>query len=178
MNFAGGGHQVELDPSKFSIDKSNGHITVRKDIDGIVTITTCTNTEAISNNGQCESPIYNDCNECLYGDGDGDGNTYACWCNEPNNIYGSGGCTTDTNCMWTLVSDIWNGISGDAGYTGCMTAIPEIGLEAMQPYMNSTCATSVENIVVKGSGPNNSLQWGDGSPDYCNALTTNVNMVN
>ena len=50
-------------------------------------------------------------------------NEYAYWCNEAvfngaiqNNIYGSGGCTTVTNCEWTLVSDIWNGVNGDAGY--------------------------------------------------------------
>ena len=106
MNFAGGGHQTAA--SGFSIDSSNGHVTVRKDEAGIVTIAICTATELIS--GQCPTPSYTDCKSCQDGS-----NPFACWCNPPNNIYGSGGCQPDTDCMWTLVSDIWNGVSGDAG---------------------------------------------------------------
>ena len=168
LNFAGGGHQVELDPTQYSIDDSNGHITVRKDDEGIVTITACTLQEATDNKGQCVSPVYSDCNECQWGTN----NTYACWCNpDADNIYGSGGCAEGTDCEWTLVSDLWNGVTGDSGYYGCMTAVPEIGLEAATPNLNSTCSFSVENIIIRGGGPNESLQWGSGSPSSCSVLT-------
>lgn len=174
MNFAGGGHQVELNPSQFSIDGSSGHVTVRKDEAGIVTITTCTlsDIETRGSNStaeQCAVPVYTDCNDCLWGAN----NTYACWCNEEsNNIYGSGGCVDGTDCMWTLVADIWNGVTGDEGYYGCMTEVPEINLPANTPNLNSQCAFSVEKITLRGGGPNGSLQWGQGSPDSCGVLTT------
>ena len=78
MNFAGGGHQVELPASQFSIDGSEGHVTVRKDDAGIVTIATCTAAEAnATGTGQCATPVYADCDECQWGSN----NTYACWCN-------------------------------------------------------------------------------------------------
>ena len=89
-----------------------------------------------------------------------------------DNIYGSGGCQPDTDCEWTLVSDVWNGVSGDAGYAGCMTAVPDLGLASGQPNLESSCALSVERIVIRGGGPNGSLRWGDGSPEKCGALTT------
>ena len=75
--------------------------------------------------------------------------------------------------MWTLVSDIWNGVSGDAGYAGCMTAVPAV-VEKGKPNLQSQCATSVSRIVVRGSGPNGSLQWGAGSAATCAVLTTNA----
>ena len=62
LNFAGGGHQV---PAGFSIDNSSGHVTVRKDTAGIVTITSCTDAEAASNGGQCLAPVYSGCTDCL-----------------------------------------------------------------------------------------------------------------
>ena len=74
--------------------------------------------------------------------------------------------------MWTLVSDIWNGVSGDAGYAGCMTAVPSIGLEEGKPNLSSDCAFSVERIVLRGGGLNGTLQWGAGSPTSCAVLTT------
>lgn len=91
MNFAGGGHQVELDPSQFSIDQSSGHVTVRKDEEGIVTIVTCSSEDISEEDGQCEAPVYSDCDECM-----DESNAYGCWCNAPDNIYGSGGCQNNT----------------------------------------------------------------------------------
>ena len=73
--------------------------------------------------------------------------------------------------MWTLVSDIWNGVSGDAGYAGCMTEVSAIGLAKGKPNLKSSCAFSVEKITVRGGGPNGSLKWGSGSPASCSALT-------
>lgn len=73
--------------------------------------------------------------------------------------------------MWSLVSDIWNGVDGDDGYYGCMTAVPDIDLPASTPNLDSNCAVSVENIVLRGGGPNGSLQWGQGSADICSVLT-------
>ena len=166
LNFAGGGHQVKL--QGLSIDSAAGHITVRKDVAGIVTIVACTRAEASANANQCAAPVYKDCPSCLSGN-----NTFGCWCNAgstPPNIYGSGGCTTGTDCMWTLISDLWNGVSGDAGYAGCMTAVPGV-VDKGKPNLKSSCALSVEKIVLRGSGPNGSLRWGGGSPAQCAALT-------
>ena len=107
MNFAGGGHQL-LAPG-VSLDASSGHATVRKDEQGIVTIATCSSSQAKANNDtlpQCDQPVYSDCNECQWKKN----NTFACWCNpgkpgNPNpNIYGSGGCQNGGDCIWTLVS--------------------------------------------------------------------------
>jgi hypothetical protein len=166
LNFAGGGHQVV---SSLSIDRSAGHITVRKDAAGMVTIVACSAEEAARNNQQCQSPTYNGCTDCRRGK-----NTFACWCNEPHNIYRSGGCVSGTNCTWTLVSDIWNGGSGDAGYRGCMTAVPSIGLNAGTPNRNTNCTLSVERIVLRGNETGGRLRWGDGSSAECAALTVNA----
>ena len=168
LNFAGGGHQTAA--AGFSVDGSEGHVTVRKDAAGIVTISVCTAQEAASGGGQCAAPKYSTCDECLKGS-----NAFACWCNEgtdPKNIYGSGGCQNGGDCQWTLVSDVWNGVSGDAGYAGCMTAVPSIGLDARKPNLKSSCALSVQKITLRGGGPNQSLQWGKGSPAECAVLTT------
>ena len=97
-------------------------------------------------------------------------NSFACWCNGDKNIYGSGGCQPDTDCQWTLVSDIWNGLSGDAGYAGCMTAVPGV-VEEGKPNLDSRCALSVEKITVRGGGPAGSIRWGAGSPSACSVLT-------
>ena len=75
--------------------------------------------------------------------------------------------------MWTLVSDIWNGVGGDSGYAGCMTAVPSV-VEKGKPNLKSECATSVTKIVVRGSGPNQSLVWGAGSSEACAVLTTDA----
>ena len=167
MNYAGGGHQVEVNATDFSINNSTGHVTVRKDSKGIMTITTCTKEAASKNGNQCVAPTYTSCDDCLRSTND-----YACWCNDPDNIYGSGGCVEGTDCLWTLVSDIWNGVGGDDGYTGCMTAVPSIGLNAGQPNLNSHCSISVQQIVVRGGGVNGSIQWGKGSNSNCKVITT------
>lgn len=109
LNFAGGGNQISLESDEVDIDNSEGHVTVRKDEAGIVTITACSAEEA-AGTGQCSAPAYASCTECLASE------TYACWCSEGTaNIYDSGGCVDGTDCLWTLVSDIWNGVDGDDG---------------------------------------------------------------
>ncbi|GMI04156.1 hypothetical protein TrVE_jg7025 [Triparma verrucosa] len=169
MNFAGGGSQVELDASTFSIDfTDNAHVTVRKDEEGIVTITTCQQEEL--QNSQCPPPTYSSCDDCLYNNN----GEFACWCNNAGNIYSSGGCTDGTDCLWTLVSDVWNGVSGDAGYTGCMTEVPEIGLAAGKPNMDSKCTVSVERITLRGDN-GAPLTFAPGSPSSCSTLTANSN---
>lgn len=164
LNFAGGGHQVR---TGFALSAAYGHITVRKDSRGIVTIVACQSTEARANGNQCPAPRYSSCGECQNA-----GNSYGCWCNEAGgNIYGSGGCQNGGDCMWTLVSDIWNGVRGDDGYNACMTAVPGV-VGARQPNLNSNCAFSVTNIRLRGGGPNGSMRWGPGSPASCGYLTT------
>jgi len=170
LNFAGGGHQLQ---TNISLDMSSGHVTVRKDGEGIVTIKACSAEQADANGGQCPQPEYTSCEDCQWGAAAED--SYACWCNPgttPSNIYGSGGCRNGGDCLWTLVSDIWNGVSGDSGYAACMTAVPSIGLEKEQPNLKSHCEIEVKKIVLKGSGPNQSLKWGAGSSPSCAALTT------
>jgi len=174
MNFAGGGKQTQLDQGVFNIDGMDGHVTVRKDSTGIVTTAACKGSEAASNGGQCAAPTYQSCDECLSTTSEG-ANTYACWCNpntNPENIYGSGGCQNNADCMWTLVSDVWNGVTGDDGYFSCTSAVSSIDLPLNKPNLNSDCAFSVERITLRGGGPNESLQWGAGSPAYCSKLTT------
>jgi len=177
LNFAGGGHQTIVAPSQLALSRANGHLTVRKDGAGIVTIVACSASEARAQaaalgSAQCVAPVYTGCADCMNAS-----NTYGCWCNDatsPKHIYGSGGCQNGADCMWTLVSDIWNGVSGDQGFASCMTAVPSVNLSARVPNLQSHCAISVENIVVRGGGVNGSLQWGAGSPTACAALTTSV----
>ena len=119
LNFAGGGHQIG---AGFSLDGSEGHVTVRKDDAGMVTIAACSRAEAAAGGGQCAAPQHASCDDCLAQDG------FACWCNAPDNIYGSGGCQNGGDCMWTLVSDVWNGVSGDEGYSGCMCVVAPDGV--------------------------------------------------
>ena len=168
MNFAGGGHQVRVSDKKFSINNSSGHVTVRKDPAGIVTTSICTSGEAKQNRGQCKAPVYKDCNECL-----GSNQTFSCWCNpQSDNIYGSGGCKNGGDCLWTLVSDIWNGVRGDSGYDACMTSVPGV-VDSGKPNLSGGCKISVEHVVVRGGGPNRSLRWGPGSNiEKCKILTT------
>ena len=170
LNYAGGGHQVRVNNATFSIDNSNGHVTVRKDAAGIVTTSICTSQEAKSNvDGQCKRPIYTDCNDCMQGN-----QSFSCWCNpntNPQNIYGSGGCSNGGDCLWTLVSDIWNGVAGDGGYDACMTGIPGV-VEQGKPNLNGGCKISVEKVTIKGGGSNGSLRWGKGSDiNKCKILT-------
>lgn len=162
MNFAGGGSQLPV--AGVTLDKVEGlHVTVRKDDEGIVTIATCRQEDELVD-GQCGKPSYDGCDDCL------SNGEFACWCNGEDNIYSSGGCTSGTDCLWTLVSDIWNGVDGDEGYMGCMVEVPELGLEAGKPNLASKCAVSVENIVVRGEG-GGAIQWGEGSSEACSALT-------
>ena len=165
MNFAGGGNQIRLDEKKFDInDTDNAHVTVRKDEAGIVTISTCEAND-LDTNWQCPAPTYDTCDQCLAAP------DFACWCNNADNIYGSGGCVDGTDCLFTLVSDIWNGVSGDDGYDGCMTAVPALNLEAGKPNLNSKCKFSVENIVLRGNSESGALPFAEGSPDFCKKLT-------
>lgn len=160
MNFAGGKHQV---PTGFPTDVAELHITVRKDEAGIVTVKACTQETARENGNQCERPQYTSCGDC-------NGSDYACWCNGSDNIYGSGGCQAGGDCEWTIISDAWNGVGGDAGYSACMVEVEGV-VGAGRPNYNSNCAFSVENLIVKGGGPGGALQWGAGSAENCRYLT-------
>jgi hypothetical protein len=165
-NFAGGGHQLEA-PVEYSPRHGAGHATVRKDTEGIITVKLCSFGEAQSNNGQCLKPAYENCAVCQ------NSSEYACYCNPPLNIYGSGGCQNGGDCLWTLVSDVWNGVFSWSNYY-CMGPIPELGLGHCEPYLNTTCGYSIENIRLRGNGPNGNLRFSDGSPESCNVLTPSV----
>ena len=163
LNFAGFPRQIK---TSLDINDSEGHVTTRKDSSGIVTISHCTLAEAAGNNGQCKSPIYTDCNDCRKSS-----NTFACWCSGTENIYSSGACQNGGNCQYTLVSDIWNGVWGDVGFEHCMSAVPGINLQKKMANVNSLCKFSIENILLRGGGPNGALRWGPGTPSRCEVLT-------
>lgn len=118
MNFAGGGNQITLQDDP---DDAEGFVTVRKDEAGIVTTVRCEGLDPST--GMCPPPSYASCSNCM------SSQSFACYCDDDNgNIYGSGGCQPDTDCTWTMVSDIWNGVDGDDGFYGCMTEVEELGL--------------------------------------------------
>jgi len=115
-NFAGGGTQVKTsaDPNSWS-----GHTTMRKqaDSDGVqsIRVQSCEPT-----GGSCSTNA-----EVAY----------------LRDIYGLNGCE-GANCMYTMVSDIWNGNSGDDGYAGCAGG---------KPHYSSGCSISVTNIRFKAA---------------------------
>ena len=172
MNFAGGGHQVKLKHNLMM--PMNLHVTVRKDHAGIVTVATCVPTGKRSY--QCPKPQYSNCKECL-----NKLNNYACYCDinadktnktrYQKHIYSSGGCVNGGDCIWYLVSDVWNGVDGDDGYYGCMTEVPSLGLGAAKPHMNSTCSMSVQRIFIRGTGgENGTIKLTETSPEKCKSL--------
>lgn len=114
-NFAGGGSQVKwsfADPNSVRF-----HTTMWKQADGdgvqSIHVKSCDPGEAGS--GSCSE----------------DGAAYL------RDIYGLNGCNNGHNCMYTMVSDIWNGYSGDGGYQSCAGG---------QTHYSSGCIFSVTNI--------------------------------
>jgi hypothetical protein len=86
---------------------------------GYVRVKICSSTEASNNGGHCLAA-----NAAYY-----------------PNIYGSYGCSNGHDCMFTFISDIWNGLSGDGGYWGCTGGAPP---------STKSCRTSVRHITVQG----------------------------
>jgi len=116
-NFAGGGTQVKTsaDPNSW-----RGHTTMWKqaDSDGVQSI-----------HVQSCDPSASSCSE-------GGDVAYL------RDIYGLNGCRGGENCMYTMVSDIWNGNSGDGGYSGCAGG---------KPHYSTGCSISVTNIRFKAA---------------------------
>jgi len=122
-NFAGAeapiGYQSKwefADPNYFI-----GHVTMWKNEDGGkggVTAKMCDETERDNHGGHCSGK-----NAAYY-----------------PSVYGSNGCSSSHDCMFTMVSDIWNGYSGDGGFYACSAGYPQ----------TDTCRTSVRNIRIKG----------------------------
>lgn len=124
-NFAGAssseGTQVRwrsADPNSF-----DGHVSMWKDKgdDGKyhVKVKMCSADQAAANAGSCHksgAAVYND-------------------------IYGSNACTNGHDCIFEFVSDIWNGVHGDDGFTGCR--------QGSAPS-TSDCRFSIRNIHVQG----------------------------
>merc|ERR1712048_1268814 len=97
-----------------------GHTTMWKQADGdgvmSIHVKTCDPSEVV--NGACPE----------------DGAAYL------RDIYGLNGCNNGANCEYHLISDIWNGLSGDDGYAACAGG---------QPHYSSGCSTSITNIRFK-----------------------------
>lgn len=103
-----------------------GHVTMVID-NGRVSVNMCTNV-----GGECQT----------YG-----GATY-------ENIFASNACSGH-DCVYTFISDIWNGISGDGGYWGCAGGHTTPG---------SQCAYSIRNIRTKAAAGT--------FPSACSALVS------
>lgn len=113
-NFAGGGNPHCY--SEISPDNWHGHMTLWKSSDGDVTVALCD-----SQGSSCSKF--------------GTTGTYPSW-------YSSNACTNGQDCMFTMVSDIWIGTSGDDGYAYCSQGTYDA---------NSKCSISVQNIQIETS---------------------------
>lgn len=122
-NFAGAEPPIGFQ-SKWSVADSNyfaGHVTMWKHWDngkGSVTAKVCDEAERDRYGGHCS----------------GEGAAYY------PSVYESNGCSNGHNCMFTMVSDIWNGYEGDAGFAACSAGKPQ----------TEHCRTSIRNIRIKG----------------------------
>jgi hypothetical protein len=121
-NFAGGGDQVSW--AFANTDSFSGHTSMwkRADDDGVVSIyvQTCDASE-VDGTGSCART-----SDAAY----------------LRDIYGKNGCNNGGDCVYTLISDIWNGVSGDAGYQSCANG---------QTHPSSGCSVSVTNIRFKAA---------------------------
>jgi hypothetical protein len=120
-NFAGGGDQVRwsfADPNNL---RSHTTMWKRADSNGVMSVfvKTCQPSELVS--GSCAF-----------------GGTMAYL----RDIYGLNGCSNGGDCIYTLISDIWNGFSGDGGYIGCAGG---------QPHYSSGCSVAVSRIRFKAA---------------------------
>lgn len=59
-----------------------------------------------------------------------------------HDIFGANGCSNGANCMYTMISDIWNGVAGDPGFQGCTGG---------HTHPSSGCHVSVTNIRFKAN---------------------------
>jgi len=117
-NFAGAKDPIGYQKKWETIDSNwfAGHVTMWNK-DGGITAKMCDEAERDSNGGSCS----------------GDGSAYY------PKLYDANGCK-DGNCQFTMVSDIWNGYTGDSGFAGCSKGYPQ----------TENCKTSVRNIRIIG----------------------------
>jgi len=117
-NFAGGGTQVKW------TDNGNdftAHVTMWKQDDG---------------DGVQSIHI----NACQYSDRQSDGTCPEVGSAYLRDIYGKFGCSRG-DCVYHMISDIWNGVAGDGGWAGCTGSTTNWG---------SQCKFSITNIRTKG----------------------------
>jgi len=120
-NFAGGSQQVAW--SFADTDSFSGHTTMTlwKQVDGngvmSIHVKTCKSSEVVG--GSCSEV---------------GGVAYL------QDIYGKNGCSNGVDCIYTLVSDTWNGLARDSGFQGCAGG---------KPHYSSGCSVSVSNIRFK-----------------------------
>lgn len=108
-NFDGGGYQKQW---QFDGDNLDGHVTLWNK-NGSVTVKACAMSDM--QGGSCtgqEAAYYPD-------------------------LYDANGCSNGGNCIYSFVSDIWNGFAGDSGYQHC---------QGGQTKANSKCRFSVRSI--------------------------------
>lgn len=124
-NFAGATPPIGY-PARWSVADPNGfsgHVTLWRQVaaDGRhgVTVKLCEKREAEENGGSCLGA-----NAAFYPD-----------------IFGSVGCTSGHDCVYSLVSDIWNGVSGDAGFAGCRGGAGP---------SSRNCGFSIQHIRISG----------------------------
>jgi len=136
-NFAGAsgsvGKQVRWDADSNDFD---GHVSMWKALGNSgkyeVKVKLCSVDEAAANAGSCQQT-----GAAVYYD-----------------IYGSNGCSNGHDCEFRFISDIWNGLQGDDGFTGCRRG---------SAPSTSNCGFSIRNINVQGpsySGKCSALKGG------------------
>jgi len=118
-NFAGGGTEAKVDGDA---NDFRGHTTMWKKADGngvmSIYVKTC-NPSDVDASGACPKG----------------GEAYL------RDIHGLNGCSVG-NCMYTMITDIWNGNSGDGGYESCAGG---------NTHASSGCSVSVTNIRMKAT---------------------------
>ena len=58
-----------------------------------------------------------------------------------------------------------------------MTEVSSLGLPKEKPNLNSTCSFSVQNLILRGGGPNGNLQWPDNTPEECYVFTPGAKLT-
>lgn len=137
-NFAGGGTPKTwtfANPNSFQ-----GHVTMWKKDSGNIYVSTCSSSD-LTSKGQCHIS-----GAAFYA-----------------NIYNSNACK-EGDCIYSFVSDIWNGYSGDGGWqycaqgkvhesSGCSTSITNIRIEAASGTFSGKCAALVASSPSPSPSP-------------------------
>jgi hypothetical protein len=162
-NWAYGAKQVNWGDAKgYMAENFTGHVTVRFE-KGIVSVDVCER-----DNGKAGKTCPKTEQAAVYPSCPGEGGA-GCFGEKtaanPGHWWDSRGGKSDK--PYHLISDIWNGTKGDAGYQGCM------GCDKDCAKKNNGCSTSIEKIRVTWSDPNYKNKFNDDDKNKCSVLNKN-----